>query len=51
MSAATKIAMSRRPHSLIGPALSRGEGIKKKLMAFSPQTNYTERATAACRRS
>jgi hypothetical protein len=24
---------------------------KKKLRGFSPQANYTERATAACRRS
>jgi hypothetical protein len=26
-------------------------GNKKKLRGFSPQANYTDRATAACRRS
>jgi hypothetical protein len=28
-----------------------GSGYKKKLRGFSQQANYTDRATAACRRS
>jgi hypothetical protein len=34
-----------------GGNIRRKEGTKTKLRGFSPQANYTDRATAACRRS
>jgi hypothetical protein len=41
---------SEGKRSLGGPEC-RGAGIKKKLHGLSPRANYTDRETAACRRS
>jgi hypothetical protein len=39
-------------HALDGAATVTGTCLyKKKLRGFSPQANYTDQATAACRRS
>jgi hypothetical protein len=41
-----------RAKSLLGrEAVHFQEPIKKKLRGFGPQANYTDRATAACRRN